>query len=60
MEKRRGPLLTEEVCAAEELWTKKTQGQVAGSSEFEQHKNQLRLEKDNRGIYLCYGWLQGD
>ena len=59
-EKRRGPLITEEVCAAKEVWIKRTQEQVAGSSEFEQHKSQLRLEMDNRGIYVCYGRLQGD
>ena len=60
MEKRRGPLITEEICAANKVWIKRTQEQVAGSPEFEQQKGQLRLEKDYRGIYVCYGRLQGD
>ena len=60
MEKRRRPLITEEVCAANEVWIKRSQQQAAGAPEVEQHKSQLRLEKDHRGIYVCYGRLQGD
>ena len=60
MEKRRGPLITAEICAANEVWIKRTQDEGAGSLEFEQHKSQLRLEPDHQGIYVCYGWLQGE
>ena len=59
-EKRGGPLITEEISAANKVWIKRTQEQVAGSPEFEQQKSQLRLGKDHRGIYVCCGRLQGD
>ena len=60
MEMRRGPLITAEIGAANDVWIKRTQEEGAWSLEFEQHRSQLRLEPDHRGIYVCYGWLQGE
>ena len=57
--RRKGPLSTDEINDATLNWVKKVQSGVEGSSQFVSHVKQLNLQKDDRGIYICMGRIQG-
>ena len=55
-----GPLTMEELYEANEMWIKRVQGEATKAPAFEQQLQQLNLRKNDKGIYLCAGCLQGD
>ena len=55
-----GPLTTEEIDAAKTIWIKRTQYCHKESSKFKGDKERLNLQKDEKGIYLCMGRIEGD
>ena len=58
-EKNYGPLVTEEINAANEIWVKRVQEEVSDDPKFKQHVSQFNLMQDHRGIYVCIGRIQG-
>ena len=55
-----GPLTAEEFNAANEIWIRRVQEEATKTSVFEQQMHQLNLKKNDKGIYVCAGRLQGD
>ena len=57
--KREGPLTTDEIKAATNIWIRRAQAEGEADSKFEKHVAQLNLEKNSEGIYVCMGRIQG-
>ena len=55
-----GPLCTEEVQRVRDFWIKKEQSKVEGYEKFEEARQQLGLKKNEQGIYVCHGRLEGE
>ena len=55
----RGPLSTEEIRESIDLWIKKTQAEFENDPKFEKHQKQFNLQKNEKGIYICVGRVQG-
>ena len=58
-DKQHGPLLTDEVNNGTLIWIKRTQACYEDDPKFKQHVNQLNLQKDYQGVYICIGRIQG-
>ena len=54
-----GPLSTEELENATTIWVKREQQWFQSTDEFAMDKKKLNLGKDNDGVYVCYGRIQG-
>ena len=44
----------------EDFWIKKEQSKVEGNEKFEEERQQLGLKKNEEGIYICHGRLEGE
>ena len=55
-----GPLCTEEVQRVRDFWIKKEQSKVEGNEKFEEERQQFGLKKNEQGIYVCHGRLEGE
>ena len=55
-EKRRGPLITEELNPVRSWWIK----QVQRSGDIEKDREQLNLQENNEGILVCRDRIQGE
>ena len=58
-QQRKGPLTTEEIETATHQWIVWTQADAERDPKFPNLKNQLNIQKDNRGLYVCVGRVQG-
>ena len=54
-----GPLSTDEIHAATDVWIRRAQREAETDSKFEKHLSQLNLKKNAAGIYVCMGRIQG-
>ena len=59
-ERKRGLLDTDEMQGAIDVWIKRTQTRVEGTEVFLKEKEQLGLQRNEQGIYVCHGRIQGE
>ena len=59
-ERKRGLLDTDEMQRAINVWIKRTQIKVEGTEVFLKEKEQLGLQKNEQGIYVFHGRIQGE
>ena len=43
-----------------DVWIKRTQGRVENTEVFQNEKEQLGLQKNVQGVYICCGRIQGE
>ena len=55
-----GPLMTAETENQLKFLVKRTQGKGENSDQFKEHSQCLNLQKNEEGIYVCKGRIQGD
>ena len=58
-QRRVGPLTTEEIAASTHQWIASTQRAAEKDSNFSKWERQLNIQKDDRGVYVCVGRIQG-
>ena len=51
---------TDEIENATFMWIKEIQKQAKQDEKFDRHSEQLNLQPDERGIYVCKGRLVGE
>ena len=56
---QRGPLTTEEIQKSVDMWVRKSQKSFECDPKFQKHRNQFNLQRDERGVYVCRGRVQG-
>jgi len=59
-DQKRGQLTTDEIENATFMWIKESQKQAKRDEKFDKHSEQLNLQLDERGIYVCKGRLVGE
>jgi hypothetical protein len=57
--RKNGPMATKETDEGVDLWIKRVQARYEETSEFQEDKLRLNLQKNEQGIYKCYGRIQG-
>ena len=56
---QRGPLTTEEIQMSVEMWVRKSQKSFECDPKFQKHRNQFKLQREERVVYVCRGRVQG-
>jgi hypothetical protein len=54
-----GPLTTEEMSEQTKFWVKRVQQRNENTAAFKEDQQQLNLQKNGEGIYVCRGRIQG-